>query len=106
MSRDDNIMDEFFLCLNATKTKILVICPPSIRDSIILRGTFIDNVCIRFVTHAKNLGIVLDEVLSFEQQIQSLVKSSIVTIRNQVVFDRGRVVDCCLCIDINENRLL
>ena len=74
-------MSEFFLCLNATKTKILVICPPSIRDSIILRGTFIDNVCIRFVTHAKNLGIVLDEVLSFEQQIQSLVKSSIVTIR-------------------------
>ena len=74
-------MNEFFLCLNASKTKILVISPPSMRDSIILRGTFIDNVCIRFVRHAKNLGVILDEVLSFEQQIKSIVKACVITIK-------------------------
>ena len=74
-------MNELFLCLNAIKTKILMISPPSIRDNIILRGTFIDNVCIRFVRHAKNLGVILDEVLSFEQQIKYIVKACIGTIK-------------------------
>ena len=74
-------MNEFFLCLNASKTKILVISPPSVRDSLILKGTFIDNVCIRFVRHAKNLGVILDEVLSFEQQIACVVKACVVTIK-------------------------
>ena len=81
ISRITTWMNDFFLCLNASKTKILVICPPSIRDSIILRGTFIDNVCIRFVSHAKNLGVILDEILSFEQQVQYIVKSCIVLIK-------------------------
>ena len=74
-------MNEFFLCLNASKTKILVISPPSIRESIILRGTFIDNVCIRFVRHAKNLGVILDEILSFEQQIKYIVRGCVMTIK-------------------------
>ena len=74
-------MTEFFLCLNASKTKILVICPPSIRENITLRGTFIENVYIRFVRHAKNLGVILDEILSFEQQVQYVVKASICMIK-------------------------
>ena len=96
-------MNEFFLCLNATKTKILVICPPSIRESIILRGTYIDNVCIRFVRHAKNLGIILDEILSFEQQIQSVVKSCIGTIRKiaeikSFLSEEELLIVVCACI--------
>jgi len=74
-------MNEFFLCLNANKTKILVISPPSLRDSIILRGTFIDNVCIRFVHSAKNLGVVLDETLTFDEQVKRVVKSCICIIK-------------------------
>ena len=74
-------MNEFFLCLNANKTKILVIYPPSMRDNIILRGTFINNVCIRFVKNAKNLGILLDEMLTFDDQVQRVVKSSIGVIK-------------------------
>ena len=68
-------MNDFFLCLNPTKTKILVIKSPSLSNRIIINGTFIDNDCIRFVTSAKNLGIILDEIMSFEQQILQVTKS-------------------------------
>ena len=81
LARITSWMNEFFLCLNATKTKILVICSPSIRDTIVLGGTLIDNVCIRFAKQAKNLGVIIDEVLSFEPQVQSVVKSSIAMIK-------------------------
>ena len=69
-------MKEFFLCLNQSKTKILVLAPPSIQAEIVIRGVFIENVCIRFVDSAKNLGVVLDSILSFEQQINKVVKGS------------------------------
>ena len=59
-------MNEHFLCLNASKTKILVLAPPSIQSEIMIRGVFINNVCIRFVESAKNLGVILDNVLSFK----------------------------------------
>ena len=74
-------MNDFFLCLNSSKTKIMVICHPSIRDSITLGGTYIDNVCIRFVRHAKNLGVILDEILSFDDQVQRVVKSCICVVK-------------------------
>ena len=68
-------MNEYFLCLNQGKTNILVIAPPSIQPEIIIRGVFIENVCIRFVESAKNLGVILDNLLSFETQINKVVKS-------------------------------
>ena len=96
-------MNEYFLCLNATKTKILVICPPSIRDLIVLRGTVIDNVCIRFVQHAKNLGVILDEVLSFADQVRSVVKSSIGMVKKiaeikSFVTEEELLTVVCACI--------
>ena len=48
-------MNEYFLCLNQSKTKILVIAPPSLQPEIIIRGVFLENTCIRFVDSAKNL---------------------------------------------------
>ena len=54
--------------------------PPALRESIIIKGTFIGNDCIRFVTSAKNLGVILGDVLSFEQQITKVVKSCFSTI--------------------------
>ena len=56
-------MNEYFLCLNQGKTKILVIAPPSIQPEIIIHGVFIQNVCIRFVKSAKTL--VLCWTMSF-----------------------------------------
>ena len=75
-------MNEYFLCLNQSKTKILVIAPPSLQPEIIVRGVFLENTCIRFVDSAKNLGIVLDNVLSFDTQVNKIVKSCYLTIKN------------------------
>ena len=48
---------------------------------ICIKGTFIDGTCIGFVDSAKNLGIILDEELSFSKQVTKLVKSCYFTIR-------------------------
>ena len=74
-------MAEFFLCLNQTKTKILVVAPPSVREKIIIGGIILDKTCIRFVDSAKNLGVVIDSMLTFKEQIDKLVKACFITIR-------------------------
>ena len=76
----DKWMNAFFLRLNADKTKIMIISPPSLKEKIIVNGTFIKGKCIRFVTSAKNLGIILDNELSFETHIQKLAESCLSTI--------------------------
>ena len=74
-------MNALFLRLNASKTKILVIIPSSLRDSIIIQGTFIDGTCIRFDTSAKNLGVVIDNELTFKPHIEKIVKVCFTNIR-------------------------
>ena len=68
-------MNEHFLCLNETKTKILVVAPPAVKERILVGGVILGNCCIRFVDSAKNLGVMLDSFLSFETQINKIVKS-------------------------------
>ena len=67
-------MNEYFLKLNESKTKLLIMAPPSVQLEIVIRGIFIGKDCIRFVDSAKNLGIILDNILSFESQINKVVK--------------------------------
>ena len=74
-------MMEYFLCLNKSKTKILVLAPPSVQPEIVIGGVFLENVCIRFVTSAKNLGVILDNVLSFEEQINKVIKACYATLK-------------------------
>ena len=74
-------MNEYFLKLNETKTKILVMAPPSIQLEISIHGIFIGKECIRFVDSAKNLGVILDNELSFKNQINKVVKSCFGTIK-------------------------
>ena len=74
-------MNEFFLKLNQSKTKILVLGPPSVLESIDIRGTFIDHSCVRFVNSAKNLGVWLDENLDFGTHVRKVVASSFMIIR-------------------------
>ena len=69
------LMSDFFLCLYPNKTKIIVIIHPSLGETMVIQGTFIDTNCIRFVNSVKNLGVILDNYLSFERQINSVVKS-------------------------------
>ena len=75
-------MNDFFLRLNASKTKILVIAPASVKQQIPINGTIIDGECIRFVNAAKNLGVLLDTELSFALQINRVVSSCVVTIKD------------------------
>ena len=74
-------MNEYFLRLNASKTKILIITPPSVSSTIVIRGTVINEKCVRFVHSAKNLGVILDDELSFQKHIIKVVKSCFFSIR-------------------------
>ena len=74
-------MSSYFLRLNKSKTKILVIAPPSIMPSIHIHGTFLDEACIRFSNCAKNLGIWLDELLDFKCQIKKVAGSCFKVLR-------------------------
>ena len=75
-------MMEFFLRLNQSKTKILVLAPPSVMSSIHIHGTHTDTGCIRFVTSAKNLGVWLDNLLAFKTQVSKVVSSCFLSIRD------------------------
>ena len=68
-------MRDHFLKLNDSKTKILVIAPPSIQKLIVIRGTFVHDTCIRFVDCAKNLGLLIDSKFSFEAHVSRLVQT-------------------------------
>ena len=60
--------------LDPDKTKILVIAPPSIQSEIYIRGIFTDKGCIRFVDSAKDLGVIIDSVLSYELHVSKVVQ--------------------------------
>ena len=68
-------MNDFFLKLNPSKTKILVVAPPSLLEKISIHGVFLDNKCIRFVSSARNLGIMLDEELTFREHIKNTIRN-------------------------------
>ena len=74
-------MNKHFLCLNETKTKILVVAPPGVKERILIGGVILENCCIRFVDSAKNLGVILDSFLSFETQVNKVVKTCFHIIR-------------------------
>ena len=74
-------MTSFFLKLNKSKTKILVLAPPSVMSLIDIHGMFLDDECIRFVSNAKNLGVWLDENLDFKTHIQKVVSSCFMVLR-------------------------
>ena len=74
-------INEYFLKLNESKTKLLIMAPPSVQLEIVIRGLFIGKDCIRFVDSAKNLGIILDNTLSFESQINKVVKVCFATLK-------------------------
>ena len=74
-------MNNYFLKLNKTKTKIMVLAPPSVMQSIFIHGTFIDNGCVRFVNCAKNLGVWIDSELTFKVQVQKVVSSCFILLK-------------------------
>ena len=76
--------DSFFLKLNPNKTQIIVFGPKSVKDDINIKGTFIDldNSCIRFNNTVKNLGVLFDTDMTFSSQVNEVVSSVFVNIKN------------------------
>ena len=74
-------MLEYFLKINCSKTLLMIVAPPTVKEKIVINGTFINGCCIRFVTEAKNLGFILDSYLCFNAQVKKVVKSCYNTLR-------------------------
>ena len=74
-------MAAYFLKLNQTKTKILVMGSPSVLQSVRIRGIFVEGTCIRLVSCAKNLGFWIDEHMDFNTHINKVVSSSFYTLK-------------------------
>ena len=68
-------MNKYFLKLNSDKTKIMVVAPQSVQKDVTIHGSFINDKCIRFVSTAKNLGVLLDSELCFNVQVTKVVSS-------------------------------
>ena len=78
-------MIDYCLQLNPGKTQILLIAPANVLKQVSIRGLQLSSsTCIRFVSMAKDLGIKMDEHLTFEHQIKSLKKDCFRLIRNVV----------------------
>ena len=73
---------------------------------IVINGTFVNGRCIRFVKEAKNLGVILDESLSFEKQVQKVVQTcfyfikKIAEIKSFLTFDQLKTL-VCTCVFSN-----
>ena len=66
-------MVDFCLHLNPGQTQILLVAPKNILKEINVQGVLLhDNTCIRFISSTKDLGILMDQRLTFEPQILKL----------------------------------
>ena len=75
-------MDNFYLKLNEDKTNIIVFYPPRLESTVNkINGLFIGSKCVRFPNNVKNLGVLLDNKLSFKAQVNQCVQSCFLTIR-------------------------
>ena len=78
-------MVDFCLHLNPGKTQILLVAPKNILKEINVQGVlFHDNTCIRFISSTKDLGILMDQRLTFEPQILNLKRDCFRLLRNVV----------------------
>ena len=75
-------MNTFHLKLNKDKTNMIVFYPPHMQGTIHkINGVFLGSKCIRFPSNVKNLGVLLDNKLSFKVQVNQCVQSCFMTIR-------------------------
>ena len=78
-------MLDYGLQLNTGKTQIVVVAPPSVLKLLDIGGVILSgNVCIRFLSSVKNLGVTLDGFLTFDTHISLLKRNCFYLIRNVV----------------------
>ena len=76
-------MAQFFLQLNQSKTKLIILGPSKVLKEIEISGVSITSCTnIMFVPTVKNLGFIIDSKLNFHEQIKSLKKKCFHTLRN------------------------
>ena len=108
-----------FMKINPDKTEVLLLRPPSLNNQVIIKGVFFGEQCIRFSKYVKNVGVVLDENLTLEKQINAVVSHCYKILR-----DIGRIkkyllrehleklvhavitsrIDYCNCLYVNINK--
>ena len=84
-----NIIDwshAHYMKINPDKTEILLLYPKNLSERVIMKGILINDQCIRFSNHVKNVGIKIDENLNMDKQINSLVSHC-----HKILKDIGRV---------------
>ena len=78
-------MTDYCLQLNPSKTQAIIVAPSSVLNQLNIGGIILPgNVCVRFKSNVRNLGITLDSNLSFEPHISALKKDCFCLIRNVV----------------------
>ena len=76
-------MNKFFLQLNDSKTQIVVCGPSRVLKEIQMQGVHLTiGTTVRFASCVKNLGVQMDNRLTFEQQVVHLKQSCFRTLRN------------------------
>ena len=79
-------MNVNFLKINGDKTEILLLYPESLSEKVIIKGTFINDQCIRFSDEVKNVGVWLDKHLNLDFHTNKIVSHS-----HKLLKDIGRV---------------
>ena len=65
--------NEHFMKINPGKTDMMLLRLPSLNNEVVINGISFDDQCIRFSDSVKNVGVVLDKNLSFNQHINGVV---------------------------------
>ena len=75
-------MGSHFLKLNTDKTKIIFLHPTNLKSVVKIKGFFYENQCIRFSDVVKLLGVYIDENLTFDEHVSTIVSSSFYHLSN------------------------
>ena len=76
-------MNQYYLKMNDSKTQIIIFGPTKVLSEIKIHGLNIGtDVTIRFQSTVKNLGVLMDSGLTFEDQVVKLKKQCFRTLRN------------------------
>ena len=68
-----NWTNQYFLKINPDKTEIILFQPSTIKDTNLIKGSFLDGNCVRFSHSVKNLGFNLDSFLNMEGHVDATV---------------------------------
>ena len=71
-----------FLKINPDKTEIILFYPKSLQDQVIIKGSFVEDDCIRHSEAVKNVGVWLDKNLSFDKHVNAIVSHCYKLIKN------------------------